>query len=219
MQEPPSLETRLIRALTSMAIVAIAGVLAILPYRLYERDIRHARVDAHRVSTLVHAAISEALARGQDATDLINRFQSIADFEIHLTPLAQGEVHPAAVTRKATSRISGTQLDYTAPPILDGRGTTWLAEMRFDLTPMKRDSIRIIIDLVIAVLVGSLLFSLGIFFLVRNSILRPLRTLNDEILRRESSEEPMDLPRFRSREMLELTTTIDHLCRASLRHR
>ena len=47
-----SLERRLQIALAGIACVAVIGVMAILPYRLYERDIRHARVSAHRIASV-----------------------------------------------------------------------------------------------------------------------------------------------------------------------
>jgi hypothetical protein len=39
---------------------------------------------------------AQALGRGQDASDRIHRFQSIADFETSLTQLAEMEARPAA---------------------------------------------------------------------------------------------------------------------------
>ena len=43
----------------------LAGVLAILPYRLYARDVRHATVHAHRIASVVHTALSHAILEGE----------------------------------------------------------------------------------------------------------------------------------------------------------
>jgi hypothetical protein len=208
MPDPPSLESRLIRALVVIALIAVCGVLAILPYRLYERDVRHARVEAHRLSSVIHAALSDALRRGGDVGDLVNRVQGLADFELRLRPLAEGEAHPVGAQRGALTQPFGTYFTYVAPPILDPEGQTWLAEMRFDLSPMKRDSVRIIIDLVLAVVLGSLAFSIGIFFVVRNTMLRPLRQLTRTLARSDGPPRSEDLPEFKSREMQELARAL-----------
>jgi hypothetical protein len=42
MSQAPSVERRLIITLLAIACIAIGGVLAILPYRLYARDIQQA---------------------------------------------------------------------------------------------------------------------------------------------------------------------------------
>jgi hypothetical protein len=46
--------------------------------------------------------------------------------------------------------------------------------MEFDLAPLKRESVRLIIDLVLAVALGSLVFSAVVFVLVRQSVVLPL---------------------------------------------
>ena len=69
----------------------------------------------------------------------------------------------------------------TAPPILDPDGGTWLATMRFDLSPMKRESIRLIIDLVLAVLIGSAAFSLVVYVLIRRMLLKPLHEVTHRV--------------------------------------
>ena len=91
MSQPQSVETRLFKLLAVIAAAAVCGVLALLPYRLYSRDIRHAEVQAHRVASVAHTALSQAVGRGEDVTDLANRFQGIADFEIRLRKLAEGD--------------------------------------------------------------------------------------------------------------------------------
>lgn len=48
----PSFEQRLLLALAVIAVLAIVGTLAILPYRLYERDIRNAKLDAYEKALL-----------------------------------------------------------------------------------------------------------------------------------------------------------------------
>jgi hypothetical protein len=203
-----SLQSRLIQALALIAVVAVAGVLAVLPYRLYSRDIRHARVEAHRLSSVIHAALSEALDRREDVTDLTNRMQSIADFDLQLTKLAPGVPHPAHETRKALDRPFGTELTYVAPPILDGDGNTWLAEMHFDLSPMKRDSVRLIIDLVLLVALGSLAFSAVIFGLVRNGLVLPIRRLTELVSSQDPDVDFRTLPEFASEEMTKLANAL-----------
>jgi hypothetical protein len=212
MQSRASLESRLVRALAVMGLIAVGGVLAILTYRLYERDIRHARVDAHRLSSVVHVAVSDALRRGDDVTDLVNRFQGLAEFQMRLSRLGEGEAHPAGAGRGALLRPFGTDFTYVAPPILDPQGRTWLAEMEFDLSPVRRDSVRIITDLVIAVILGSLAFSVGIFFLVRSTLIRPVDELTRALERRDRDEE---FPEFRTREMRDLARVAERAWRAS----
>ena len=208
------IERRLVWVLAAIAVVAILGVLAILPYRLYERDIRVATVNAHQASSLVHTALSQGLVSGQDVSDLVNRFQGNADFEIRLAKLEQGTIHPAATSRKGSSTLDGTDLTYVAPPILDRSGGTWVASMYFDLAPMKRRSIRLIVDLVLAVALGSMVFSGLVFVVVRRSLLGPLRTLTTSIEEQTSSGAPLDLPEFHTGEMRELTEAIERACTA-----
>jgi hypothetical protein len=209
MPEHQSVELRLLQVLLGIAVVAILGVLAILPYRLYERDIRHATVHAHRLSSVVHTALSHAIVSGDDPADLINRLQGNADVQIHLRKLGPDEVHPAAESLKGSSKLSGTDLHYVAAPILvPGRGS-WLAEMDFDLAPMKRESVRLIIDLILAVVVGSAVFSAVVFLLVRNSLIRPLRELAASIERRHPDSVDPRLPVFETREMQALVTAVE----------
>jgi hypothetical protein len=197
--------------LAAIAVVAVGGVLAILPYRLYERDIRHASVEAHRVSSIVHVALAHALARGEDPADLLNRFQGIADLDVSLRKLAPGESHPAAESRRGSSRRDGTDLTYVAPPILDAEGGTWLAQMHFDLAPMKRESIRLIVDLVLAVAIGSALFSAVVFFLVRYALVVPLRRVTAALDRLSGASQPTSLPRSGILEIADLARGIERL--------
>ncbi len=208
MRQSPSVERHLIRVLGGIACVAVLGVLAILPIRLYQRDIRHATVHAHRVSSVVHTALSHGLIEGDDLGDLINRFQGIADLEIRLRPLATGETHPAGTSQKGSSHLDGTILRFLAPPLLDRDGRTWLAEMTFDLSPMKRESIRLIVDLLLAVALGSAVFSAAVFLLVRRALVTPLREITRTI--EASCEEGATLhsPDFSTREMEELAEAV-----------
>jgi len=210
---PKSVESRLLRVLVAIALAAVVGVLLILPYRLYSRDIRNATVEAHRVASVLHVALAQALREGEDPSALINRFQGIADLGVHLRPLEPDEVHPASDGR-GRSHLDGTDLTYTAPPLLDGRGRQWLAEMHFDLAPVKRESVRLIIDLVLAVVVGSALFSALIFWLVRTSLLGPLRRVTQAIADHDAANEIVVLPPSESRELAELSDAVTRACRA-----
>ncbi len=214
MATPKSVETRLIQVLAGIALVAILGVLAILPYRLYERDIRRATEEAHRISSLLHAALGQALARGEDVTDLVNRFQGLGELEVRLTRLEGGEAHPAARSRRGSSSLRGTDLTYLAAPLLDQEGRTWRAEMLFDLAPMKRESVRLIIDLCLAVVLGSAVFSGVVFWLVRHFLVVPLREATDVIERHDPSTEIVRMPAFASREMARLAAAVEQACRA-----
>jgi hypothetical protein len=201
----PSVETRLLQVLAGIAVVATLGVLAILPWRLYSRDIRHAQVEAHRTSRLVHAALAEALREGRDTTDLVNRLQAIADLDIRLERI-EGD---AQVASPAASELHGTELSVASPPILDGRGSGWLARMHFDLAPMKRESVRLIIDLVLAVILGSAVFSAVVFLLVRRSIVAPLRRVTDALQRASPGDRDAGLPGAASRELAELVGAVE----------
>jgi hypothetical protein len=214
MAELPSVETRLFKLLVGIAGAAVLGVLALLPYRLYTRDIRHAEVQAHRVASVAHTALSEAVSRGQDVTDLANRFQGIADFEIRLRRLEQGELDPAATSGRGSSRLEGTDLTYTAAPILDDDGATYLATMHFDLAPMKRESVRLIIDLVIGVVLASALFSGLLYLLIRRSLVAPLREVTRSIEDVAAGARPLRLPTFETREMSALAEAVTRACRA-----
>jgi methyl-accepting chemotaxis protein len=214
MARPPSVEARLIKILAGIAGVAVLGVLALVPYRLYARDIRHAEVQAHRVAAVAYTALSQAVAQGRDVTDLANRFQGIADFEIRLRKLEAGELDPAATSGRGTSRLDGTDLTYTTAPILDSSGQQYLATMHFDLAPMKRESIRFIIDLVLAVVLGSALFSGVVYLLIRRSLVQPLRDVTRSIEDIADSTAPVALPEFETREMSALAEAIQRACRA-----
>ena len=209
-----SIEVRLIQLLVAIACTALVGMLMILPYRLYERDIRHASEQAHRISSVAHAALAQGLAAGDGVNDLMNRFQSVADFEIELEKLGDAGDHPAAVTQRGTSELDGTDLTYVAAPILDARGDTWLATMHFDLSPMKRDSIRLIIDLVLVVGLGSLGFSIVVFWLIRSSLVQPLRRVTRRIAQFEATGEPLEMPTFHTSEMRELAEAIERASHA-----
>jgi hypothetical protein len=189
----------------------VLGVLAIVPYRLYERDIRTAEVNAHRIAGVIHASLSRAAAEGDDLVDLVNRFQGVAASEITLERIDPGEVHPATRSERGRSELRGTDLTYTAPPIVDRDGRTLVASMTFDLSPMKRSSVNLIVSLVIAVVVGSLAFSLAVFFLIRQSLVAPLRLATASYARSERSREPVALPSFRTREMNDLVRVIEQL--------
>ncbi len=213
MARAPSVETRLLQILAGIAAVAVLGVLALVPYRLYARDIRHAQVQAHRVAAVAHTAVSHAVLNGEDVADLANRLQGIADFEIRLAKLEPGELDPAASRGRGTSRLEGTDLTYTASPILDAAGTVYLPTMHFDLTPMRRESVRLIIDLVLGVLLGSAVFSAVVYLLIRRALVQPLREVTRSIERIEASE-AVELPEFETREMSALANAIERACRA-----
>jgi hypothetical protein len=214
MSEQHSIELRLIQVLGAIACVALGGMLLILPYRLYERDIRHASEDAHRISSVVHAALSRTLLEGEDITDLLNRFQGVADFEIDLEKLAAGADHPAADSRRGSSELDGTDLTYTAAPILDREGNTWLATMHFDLSPMKRASVRLIIDLVLLVALGSMAFSVVAFWLIHSSLVQPIRRATKRIEDFDAEGEPLEMPEFATVEMSALAEAVERACRS-----
>lgn len=213
MPNPPSVEGRLIKILAGIAGVAVLGVLALVPYRLYTRDIRNAEVQAHRIAAVAHTALSQAVAQGQDVTDLANRFQGIADFEVRLRKLEPGELDPALTTGRGSSRLDGTDLTYTAAPILDARGQAYLTTMHFDLAPMKRESVRLIVDLVVAVALASALFSAVVYLLIRRSLVQPLREVTRSIEDIAASSSPISMPEFETREMSALASAIERACR------
>jgi methyl-accepting chemotaxis protein len=207
-----SIEFRLILTLGAIALVAVVGLLLILPYRLYERDIRHATDDAHRISSLVQASLSYPLAAGLDPADLINRIQSIGDIEIGLSRLEAGQVASAAVAGRGGSVLDDTDLRYVSTPVLDGEGRAWIAEMHFDLSPMKRESIRLIVDLVLAVALGASVFSGVIFLLFRRALVRPVRELTRCVERIGAGDRSVPMPHFTSREMGALAAAIEQAC-------
>ncbi len=213
MNHAPSVETRLLQILAAIAAVAVFGVLALVPYRLYSRDIRHAQVQAHRVASVAHTAVSHAVLQGEDVADLANRLQGIADFEIRLRKLEPGELDPAAGSR-GSSRLDGTDLTYTSSPVLDAEGNAYLPTMHFDLSPMRRESVRLIIDLVLAVILASAVFSGVVYLLIRRSLVQPLRDVTRTIEQIEAGSGPVDLPQFETREMSALADAIQRACRA-----
>ena len=221
MNQAPSVERRLIQTLLVIAGIAIGGVLAILPYRLYSRDIQQATTDAHRLSSVVHVALSHALLREEldqtSLTDLVNRMQGMGNVEVRLRSLAPGELHPAATSGKGSSTRRDTELVYVAPPITDRLGKTWLATMEFDLSPMKRRSIHLITDLVLAVAIGSLAFSSVIFLLIRRALLQPIQSVTEriaEIAEGRDIGQSIKMPEFESAEMTALAHEVERACEA-----
>jgi hypothetical protein len=210
--ERTSVERRLLALLALIAGIAVLGVLAIVPYRLYARDVRLAEVDAHRIGSLLHVALANELAHKTDPkemADLVNRFQGIADMKIQLRQLLPGETSPGDPSGAGSSARDDTDLTYTAPPILDEDGHTWIATMQFDLSPMKRESLRLIFDLTLAVLIGSALFSAAVFVLVRNSVVQPLREVTRQVERFAEGQRLDRLPQFESREIGSLLDALD----------
>ena len=221
MSQAPSVERRLIATLMVIAGVAIGGVLAILPYRLYSRDIQQATADAHRLSSVVHVALSHALLQEEldqaSLTDLVNRLQGMGNVNVRLTSLQPGELHPAATTGKGSSTRRDTELVYVAPPIKDRRGITWLATMEFYLSPMKRRSIRLITDLVLAVAIGSVVFSGVIFVLIRRTLLLPIKSVTQRIGDIADGDDVAgnaQMPEFASAEMKALAGEVERACAA-----
>ena len=221
MNQAPSVERRLIQTLLVIAGIAIGGVLAILPYRLYSRDVQQATTDAHRLSSVVHVALSHALLREEldqtSLTDLVNRMQGMGNVEVRLRSLAPGELHPAATSGKGSSTRRDTELVYVAPPITDRLGKTWLATMEFDLSPMKRRSIHLITDLVLAVAIGSLAFSCVIFLLIRRALLQPIQSVTEriaEIAEGRDIGQSIKMPEFESAEMTALAHEVERACEA-----
>jgi hypothetical protein len=209
---PASVERHLLRVLVAIAAVAVVGVLTIVPWRLYSRDVRLAEVDAHRVGSLLHVALSHELQHGgdaQDVADLVNRFQGIAALEIRLRQLEPGEIQPESASGRGSSERHDTDLTYTAPPILDTQGQTWLATMHFDLSPMKRESMRLIIDLVFAVMLGSAAFSAAVYLLIRRSLLQPLHEVTRRVETFAAGRELGPTPAFESRELQTLMDALD----------
>jgi methyl-accepting chemotaxis protein len=215
----PSAERRLLWFLAGIAAIAILGVLAIVPYRLYERDVRQAEVTAHRIGSILHVALAHDLHHGndfEDVGDLANRLQGIADLQISLRQLQPTELHPGGANTRGSSERHDTDLLFTAPPILDRDGKTWLATMRFDLSPMKRESIRLIIDLVLAVLIGSAAFSLVVFVLIRRMLLQPLHEVTHRVEAFAEGREPGPLPEFETRELATLMNALDRARRVKV---
>jgi hypothetical protein len=221
MSQAASIERRLIGTLLVIAGIAIGGVLAILPYRLYSRDIQQATTNAHRLSSVVHVALSHAMLRNDfdqseaSLTDLVNRLQGIGDVDIRLRRLEPGEIHPATASGKGSSTRRDTELVYVAPPITDRHGKSWLATMEFDLSPMKSRSIRLITDLVLAVAIGSVVFSVVIFMMIRRSLFQPIQAVTkrvSEFSDAQSRSEDVKMPEFESAEMRALAMAVERAC-------
>ncbi|MBW2291026.1 MAG: hypothetical protein JRG89_00155 [Deltaproteobacteria bacterium] len=216
MSQAPSVERRLIITLLAIACIAIVGVLAILPYRLYSRDIQQATTDAHRLSSVVHTALSHALLRDEvdqaSLTDLVNRLQGMGNVQVRLRRLESGELHPVATSGKGSSTRRDTELTYVAAPIIDRAGAIWLATMEFDLSPMKRRSIGLITDLVLAVAIGSLAFSAVIFVLIRRTLLDPIQSVTDRIGEIAAGGVSIKMPEFASAEMAALAREVERAC-------
>jgi hypothetical protein len=215
---PPSLpgsssvEHRLIMLLVFIAAIAVVGVLAIVPYRLYERDVRLAEVNAHRIGSLLHVSLANDLQRGtsvKEVSDLANRLQAVADLEIRLKELPESDIPPGDSGGPGSSVRRDTDLTYTAPPILDKDGHSWIATMHFDLSPMKRDSVRLIIDMVLAVLFGSVVFSVGVYWLIRDALLQPLHQVTQRVERFVEGAELGPPPSFETRELRELFEALE----------
>jgi hypothetical protein len=213
MTDRSGIEYRLALTLAVIALAAVAGLLAILPYRLYERDIRHAAAQAHRVSAVVQAALDCPLAAGGDAAELVRRIQGVGDVRIGLARLEAGEMPAGAMAGRGSSVLDDTDLRYVSTPVLDAQGEAWIAEMHFDLSPMKRESLRLVFDLVLAVALGAAVFSAVIFLLFRRALVLPLRALTRRVELLAAGAPPGEPPRFESREMNDLAQAIERLAR------
>jgi nitrate/nitrite-specific signal transduction histidine kinase len=86
--------------------------------------------------------------------------------------------------------------------------------MYFDLSSMKRESIRLIIDLCLAVVIGAALFSVLVFVLVRRMLVVPLRDVTRRVEQIEPGKELVPMPDFQSPEMTDLARAIEKACRA-----
>lgn len=199
--ELPSFEQRLLLALGTIAAIAIVGTLAILPYRLYERDIRNATLNAHRSSGLVQAAVAATLEQGRDVEGLLERLRAISGTGIRLESLPEGATPPAKGWGRGRSDVDGTTLTYQGPPLRRADGGLVRLEMQHDLSGLKRDSVRLIIDLLLAVGVAAAAFSAAIFVLVRAGLLRPMRRIAEELERVAAQGGDPDLPPASSREV------------------
>jgi hypothetical protein len=74
---------------------------------------------------------------------------------------------------------------------------------------MKRESLRLIQDLVVAVLVGSGAFSLAVFLLIRNALLRPLHEVTERVERFAEGRDVGPLPSYESHELASLMDALD----------
>ena len=103
MPDRSSIEFRLILTLACIAFIAVLGLLLIVPYRLYERDIRNATTSAHRISNIVQAALRCPLTSGTDPGDLVSRIQLIGGMQIALAQLEAGEATPGAIAGRGSA--------------------------------------------------------------------------------------------------------------------
>ena len=114
---------------------------------------------------------------------------------------------------RGSSVLDDTDLRYVSTPVVDARGDAWIAEMHFDLSPMKRESLRLVLDLVLAVAVAAAVFSAVIFLLFRRALVGPLRALTRRVERLAAGERAGEAPRFESLELTELAAAIERLAR------
>jgi methyl-accepting chemotaxis protein len=205
------IQFRLVLTLAVIGLVAIAGILAILPYRLYQRDIRMAAAEAHRVSAVVQAALADRLASAGDARDLVNRLQGAGGMRIALSRLEAGDLTAGAVVGRGSSVLDDTDLRYVSAPVLDAEGRAWIAELQFDLSSMKRDSLRLVLDVVLLVAVGATAFGAIVFAFVRRAFVLPLRELARLGERMGAGEDVEHLPSFESLEMAQLASALGRL--------
>jgi methyl-accepting chemotaxis protein len=192
----------------------VAGVLAILPYRLYERDIRLAADHAHRMSAVVEAALVCPLREGT-AADLVQRLRQSGQMDLALSRIEAGELQETVIAGRGSSVLDDTELHYVSAPIHGASGEPYVAQLRFDLSAMKRESLRLIADVVIAVTIGALAFSIAIFMLFRGALVQPLRELTRRVERIAGGESGVELPLAQGRELGELSAAIERLRRRS----
>jgi methyl-accepting chemotaxis protein len=74
---------------------------------------------------------------------------------------------------------------------------------------MKRESMRLIFDLVLAVVLASLAFSAAIFWLIRNTLLQPLHEVTERVEEFAAGHDPGPTPAFGSRELATLMDALD----------
>jgi methyl-accepting chemotaxis protein len=139
----------------------------------------------------------------------------MGNVQVRMRSLEPGELHPAATSGKGSSTRRDTELTYVAPPIIDRAGTSWLATMEFDLSPMKRRSVRLITDLILAVALGSLIFSAVIFFLIRRTLLDPIRSVTKRIgsiAEGRAGAGSVEMPEFGNAEIAALAREVERAC-------
>jgi methyl-accepting chemotaxis protein len=82
---------------------------------------------------------------------------------------------------------------------------------------MKRRSIRLITDLVLAVAIGSVAFSAVIFLLIRRTLLLPIRSVTERITEIADGVETVgrvQMPDFSTGEMMTLAREVERACNA-----